>query len=780
MRFRLVVTCVAVFVGVTLTTVPVAPAPQNNGQANASTDNAVVVQQMAAMPLAFTENRGQWDERVRFRASAGGATLWFCRDGITYQFTHRVPRSKAAGTEPLAAGIALRSPLDRAEADSIETAVVHATFVGGDPNVKLVGDGQLEYRCNYFLGNDHARWRTDVPNYGAVIYHGVYPGVDVRFEGRRGIPTCSYAAESESDLAQVKYRYDGNATVTEIGRGQFQVEAPWRRVFEPLSVGTEDGLFGDAMPGVAPRQVTVGTTSLSLVYSTFLGGGDEDWGTEIAVDEGGNAYTTGYTYSTDYPTVGPYQENQDGWDVFITKLDSGGDALVYSTYLGGSGGDQGNGIILDSGGNVYVTGYTSSTNFPTIGPYQTYQGDGDAFVAKLSNAGNTLVYSTYLGGSIQDEGTGIAVDGSGNAYITGSTLSPDFPAINPFQAYQGSQDAFVTKLNAVGTAPVYSTCLGGDGYDQGASIAVDSSENAYITGNTGSTNFPTVGPYQARRRSTDVFVTKLATAGDALVYSTYLGGSSLDFGVSIAVDAGGNTYITGSTASTDFPTVGSFQTSHGGGYNDAFVTKMSSAGNSLWYSSYLGGGADDGGIGIAVDGGGNAYVTGGTYSTDFPIVSPCQTARGSADVFVTKVNNAGDKLVYSSYLGGSYDDIGRSIAVDASGDAFVAGTTYSSDFPTINACQTHSGTLDAFVTRLTWQCDCKEQGDINGDGVIDVFDVIASIGVAFSGDPDVQDPGCPKARGDVDNNGVTDVFDVIYLIATAFSGGANPVDPCGS
>jgi len=338
MRFRLVVTCVSVIAAVLLTTVSVALAPQNNGQANASTGNAVVAQQMAAMPLAFTENRGQWDERVLFRASAGGTTLWFGRDGITYQFTHRVPRSKTADTEPLAAGVAPRAPFDRAERfmpretealvpneaetrvasetepDSIETVVIHAAFAGSNPEVELAGENLLEYRCNYFLGNDPAKWRTDVPNYAAVVYRNVYPGVDLRYEGKDGALTCSYAAASESDLAQVKFQYEGfdsahpegNAVVTETGPGQFRVEAPWGTVLEPLSSGQAGGLAGNAAPVAASTLEANGAASVTLVYSTYLGGSSWDEGYGIAVDLAGSAYVTGFTASTDFPTQNPY------------------------------------------------------------------------------------------------------------------------------------------------------------------------------------------------------------------------------------------------------------------------------------------------------------------------------------------------------------------------------------------------------------------------------------------------------------------------------------------
>jgi hypothetical protein len=322
------------------------------------------------------------------------------------------------------------------------------------------------------------------------------------------------------------------------------------------------------------------------------------------VDAAGNAYVTGSTASTNFPTVAPLQPVFAGGtcglapntfqcaEAFVTKLNSTGSALLYSTYLGGSAGDRGSGIAVDTSGNAYITGSTDSTNFPTVSPLQAVPGgSGDAFVAKLNAAGSALLYSTYLGGNFGDSGSGIAVDSSGNAYVTGSTSSTNFPTANPLHAAPGgSGDAFVAKLNATGSALMYSTYLGGSGIDQGSGIAVDSSGNAYITGSTDSRNFPTVNPIQAvfsgdtclntadSSPCFDVFVAKLNAAGSALAYSTYLGGSAGppgsrdDEGSGIAIDSSGNAYITGGTNSTNFPTVNPLQAARGG----AFVAKITS------------------------------------------------------------------------------------------------------------------------------------------------------------------------------------------------------------
>jgi hypothetical protein len=397
----------------------------------------------------------------------------------------------------------------------------------------------------------------------------------------------------------------------------------------------------------------------ALVYSTYLGGSADDGGNGIAVDGAGNAYVTGTTVSTDFPTANPLQATCAGIsDAFVTKLNAAGNALVYSTYLGGSRYDVGNGIAVDGAGNAYVTGFTDSTNFPTANALQATFGGGvngeDAFVAKLNATGHALVYSTYLGGS-DDEGNGIAVDGSGNAYITGRTLLSTFPTANSLQATFGGgfADAFVSKLNAAGNALVYSTFLGGSGDEAGKGIAVDGAGNAYVTGFTSSTDFPTTNPLQATSGGgvygEDAFVAKLNATGNALVYSTYLGGSGDDFGDGIAVDGAGNAYVTGSTDSTDFPTANPLQATCAG-VSDAFVTKLNAAGNALVYSTYLGGSDGDGGDGIAVDGAGNAYVTGFTSSTDFPTANPLQaTYAGVSDVFVTKVPDPDmDPLMYTT------------------------------------------------------------------------------------------------------------------------------------
>ncbi|MEP7286189.1 MAG: SBBP repeat-containing protein [Chloroflexota bacterium] len=450
-----------------------------------------------------------------------------------------------------------------------------------------------------------------------------------------------------------------------------------------------------------------------LVYSTYLGGSSSDRGYGIAIDSSSNAYITGETDSDNFPTtVGALQTTLAGSDAFVVKLNATGTGLVYSTYLSGVNSGDSIKIAVDSSGNAYITGFTQSTNFPTTrGAFQTiYGGLGDAFVVKLNTTGSGLLYSTYLGGSDVDEGAGIAIDSSGNAYITGFTQSTNFPTTaGAFQTTLAGPDAFVVKLNATGSELLYSTYLGGSDVEVGFRVAVDSSGNAYVLGWTISDNFPTtVGAFQTVYGGLgDAFVVKLNTTGSGLLYSTFLGGTNGDDkGYGIAVDSSGSAYVTGYTQSTNFPTtVGAFQTVYSS--YDAFVVKLNANGTGLIYGTYLGGSNVDVGYGIAVDSSGNAYVT-GEAGLGFPTtVGAFQTTfgGGGGDAFVVKLSATGNALAYSTYLGGgvggSNVDVGYGIAVDSSGSAYVTGEAGLGFPTTVGAFQMMSdGNADAFITKL--------------------------------------------------------------------------------
>ena len=675
---------------------------------------------LSAMPLAFTENRGQWDEKALYRAEAGGAIFFFCADEVVYVFTRDTDELFDDGMPARPDNPGMPDKFDRPRYKK-ESMVIKAQFVGANPDAEVVGEDRLGYDCNYFLGNDPANWRTDVPNYSAITYRDIWLGIDLRYHGNGQGMKYDFIVNPGADISQIRVRYDGANDLAITPNGDLLADTRFGLIYENIpsvyqeAGGSknnisgqcriiEPGVFGFEVEGYNPSLVLV--IDPELLYSTYLGGSGDDYGYGIAVDGSGSAYVTGWTWSSDFPTVNPYDgsHNGSGYDVFVTKLSASGGSLVYSTYLGGIYQDEGLGIAVDGSGSAYVIGYTSSSDFPTVNPYDgSFNGSYDVFVTKLSASGGSLVYSTYLGGIYQDEGHGIAVDGSGSAYVTGYTQSSDFPTVNPYDgSWNGFHDVFVSKLSDVGSSLVYSTYLGGSDWDVGWGIAVNGSGSAYVTGFTSSSNFPTVDPYDESFNVVgDVFATKFSASGSSLLYSTYLGGSDLEAGYGIAVDGSGSAYVTGFTYSSDFPTVDPYDATYNGGA-DVFVTRLSAPGSSLVYSTYLGGSSNDAGFGIALHGSGSAYVTGGTESSNFPTVDPYDGSyNGGGDVFVTRLSDVGSTLLHSTYLGGSSYDDAFGIAVEGSGPAYVTGLTGSDDFPTVDPYQaSFYGFVDVFVAKF--------------------------------------------------------------------------------
>jgi hypothetical protein len=754
-------------------------------------------------PLAFTKNMGQWDDRVLFRANSTGVTMWFTKDGITYQFTRSMTRSGESAQPDRSL-----TPFDRrSERDSIEQLVINTKFVGANPNPEMVAEGLTEYKCNFFLGSDPSKWRSNVPNYETVTLKDVYPGVDLRYsdDGNGGV-AYEFVATAGADMSQIKVRYVDADETPLAADGDLLLKTRWGDMTSAMKSpagGVRSGIASFSWPNVktgtdVTSSQALSTRSISLVYSTYLGGSTYDRCRGIAVDGSGCAYVTGATWSTDFPTHSAYDSSFNGdYDVIVAKFAAEGNSLVYCTFLGGSAQEEGFGIDVDGSDCAYVTGGTTSSDFPTYYAYDaSYNIGSDCFVTKLSAAGNSLIYSTYLGGSLGEEGAAIAVDRSACAYVTGSTTSTDFPTLSAFDASfnGGNGDVFVTKFTAYGNTLAYSTYLGGLGGDKGWSIAVDRTFCAYVAGGATS-GFPTQNAYDTTYHggNQDAFAAKLSAEGSSLKYSTYLGGSDIDYCEGIAVDGSGCAYVTGITYSSDFPTDNAFDAVFDGA-TDGFVTKLSATGNSLSYSTFLGGSSGDMSSGIVVDDSGCAFVAGATWSSDFPTQNAYDASfNENGDGSVTRFSAAGDSLIYSTYLGGSSQDGEGSIDIDASGSAYVAGVTFSSDFPTRNAYDsTFNGAYDATVTKLS-AADTDDDGipdnvdncptianptqtDSDGDGFGDVCDNCPAVYNPDQADADLDGVGdaCDNTCGDANADGAVDISDAVFLIAYIFSGGPAP------
>jgi len=713
---------------------------------------ARILDSYGKLPLTFEANHGQTDSRVKFLSRAGGYTLFLTGDEAVIAL-----RGKAKAAAPKGASgfktipVSLKrypdtNPSVKPASEKMTGGVLRMKLRGANPAAEVTGVDELAGTSNYFIGNDPAKWRTGVPTYAKVKYAGIYSGIDLVYYGNQRQLEYDFIVAPGADPRRIAFDVRGAKRILRDARGDLVVEVGEKKILwrKPIVYQEKNGIRQE----IASRYAIKGTNGVGfelakydaseplcidpLIYSTYLGGSDGDEGLGIALDSTGNAYVTGMTESTDFPvTPGAFQTTCNGCtpgvnaDAFVVKINPAGSGLVYSTYLGGSEGNVGYGIAVDSVGNAYVTGTTNSTDFPvTPGAFQpTCCG---AFVAKLNPTGTALVYSTYLDNAYS---AGIVVDGGGNAYVTGFA-EPGFPTTpGAFQTIcigiGGCVNIFVTKINPTGSALVYSTYLGGSGGNSwGSSIALDSSGAAYVTGYTYSLNFPvTPGAFQTTSNGYDAFISKLNATGSALVYSTYLGGSSANNGFGIAVDSFGSAYITGITSSSDFPvTPGAFQTTCGSPYpycENIFVSKMNPTGSALVYSTYLGGNNKhnsndlDYGFGVAVDSDGDAHVTGVTRSTKFPTTAGAfqkhcnNDCFENGDAFVTRFNTTGSALVYSTYLGGGGEgnraaQQGSGIAVDNTGNAYVTGWTSSQTFPTTPGAfqATYGGGSDAFVTKL--------------------------------------------------------------------------------
>ena len=635
--------------------------------------------------------------------------------------------------------------LDLRDSGGGSAAVVRLQLDGSSAGAAGEGVAPLPYRLNYFTGGRQA---TNVPVFERVRFAGVYPGIDVAYYAKDGELEHDFIVAPGADPSRIRMRFAGADRVALTPEGDIaiqagQAELRWRtpQIYQEIR-GRRipvEGRYELTASNVASFRLGSYDRARPVVvdpvisYLTYVGHAESSVAGRSAIDAAGNIYLTGGTGDGTWPvTPGAATPNMAGFkpsNVFLTKMNAAGTALIYSTFIGGGDGELGASVAVDGQGNAYIAGVTRSTDFPTTaGAFRTSvppasptnPDKANCFVTKVNPAGSGLVYSTYLYGRQNDGCTAIAVDATGAAYVTGGTTSNDFPttegALQPsyrLGVEELKYDAFVAKLNPSGSDLVFSTFLGGGGGEIGMAIAIDGAGNSYITGSTTyGGNFPlTQGAAQtvygghggnqlAVTRLGDAFAAKINPTGTQLVYSTLIGGNRDDVGFSIAVDGQGAAYVAGSTLSTNFPTSASAysRTYKGAGGEpflvggDAFVVKVNPDGRSFGYSTLLGGSQDERALQIAVDRNGNASVAGHTLSTDFPVTGDAAQSRNRTNPasparlrlgngFLAQLDPAGEKLVYSTYLGGTNHNWINGLAVAPDGSITVTGTAGSGDLP---------------------------------------------------------------------------------------------------
>jgi len=555
-----------------------------------------------------------------------------------------------------------------------ESATVRWQLVGGNREAGMAGESLLPSKTNYFLGNDPRQWRTGVANFGRVRYTGVYPGVDLVYHGNQRQVEYDFIVAPHASPKQIRLAFDGIESMRIGAQGELILATPHGNLVQPRPVVYQETN--------GRRRIVDGRYAIL------------------------SASEVGFT-------LGRYDRSRP---LVIDPV------LIYSTYFGGTGLDQGLGIAVDGSGNAYLAGQTDSASFPGSGGsalQSSYGGAGsDAFVTKINAAGTAVVYSTYLGGTGDEYAQALAVDGSGNVYVTGVTNSAGFPGVTGGSLQSsfagGTYDAFLTKINAAGSAITYSTYLGDTGDDGGQEVVVDGSGNAYLVGYTSSSTFPGVTGSSIQSTNGggggDAFLAKINASASAITYATFLGGSGYDGPSDIAVDGSGNAYVSGFTGSTNFTGVNgsSLQSSHAGGTYDGFVTKINAAGSAITWSTYLGGSGMEFASALALDSSGNVVIGGDTDSASFPGVSGSSlqpSLAGANDAFVTKINNGATAILWSTYLGGNALDVISfgGLGLDSSNNVYFGGTTFSSTFNGVTGSSlqpSSGGAVEMYVAKL--------------------------------------------------------------------------------
>ncbi|MGA1793488.1 MAG: fibronectin type III domain-containing protein [Thermoplasmatota archaeon] len=672
----------------------------------------------------FVENLGQWDDDILFSARTGFGHVGLGTDRIYYNIMERsdVPELNGARSR-------------EHQVMELEGSVITVEFEDSN-RVDPIGSDAMPGISNFFIGSDPSKWASGARSYQTVEYHNIWDGIDIIFRLEEGGLKYDITVGPGIDTSSIVLRLDGHTELSTRG-DDLQIDTPlnipiidtglvaWYTDDRNEQVNVRFSIIDEYRYtfDLADRDKDRGVLIDPLVYSSYLGGSSDEGIFDSDLDSSGNAYLVGITDSTGFPTTsGAYQTtNYGNFDIFVSKTSSDGSTLIFSTFVGGTDMEMGNGIRVDGSGNVFVTGFAYSDDFPTTsGAYNETHWNTtmwmDVVVFKLSSTGTSLMYSTYVAGESDEEGRDIDIDSQGNAYVVGYSYSLEFPTTSDAYDSTGddwSGDIILFKLSSSGSSLDYSSYIGGDSDDEGYGIQYDGSGNVYVTGSSWSSDFPTTsGAYQQKLIDwSDVIVFKFNVDRSTFIYGTYVGGDDEEEGYSISIDSSGYAYVTGYTWggwSTIFPTTsGAYSTTYNGGTTDSFAFKLNQAGSGLVYSTFLGGSGDDYGQKIEVDANGKAYVCGYTDSSNYPTTPGADYTSfrgGSLDGTVSVVSQSGATLTYSSFLGGGSDDMALSLNIDANAEALVTGYSDSTNFPTTAGVisRTNSGGYDCFFTRLNF------------------------------------------------------------------------------
>jgi hypothetical protein len=713
-------------------------------------DNKMITnsnQFLSNAPTTFTENRGQlYNDNVRFYAQDG--SVWFTDSGVWFElreyYNARGKGSDLRGQEspthilPNPHTPKLTHSQTHTPTLKYKSVILKQEFVGTN-QVQPIGKDKLSWNSNFFYGNDSEKWCSDVPNYAEVFYENIYDGIDLKYYSNNNGLKYDLIVHPGADYNQIRIKYIGAQELNVDKFGNLKIKTEIDTIMDGnlfiyqnndeynSGIEAEFRIYGnmtygfDILGDYQRDEILIIDPLVQLKYSTYIGGSNNEEGIDIMADNTGNSFVTGWASSSNFPTTpGAYDTSINGGffgDIFVLKFDQNGSAPIYSTFIGGNGNDIGIGIVIDPAGNAYVAGQTDSSNFPfTQGAFDTsFNGTHDAVILKLNSTGSALIYSTFIGGNQWEVGFDIAIDATGNVFVTGSTSSANFPTTpNAFDTIISDLDCFVVKLDQNGTSLIYSTLVGGSGMEEGYGIVYDSKGNITITGITRSSDFPTSSNAHDRIYSGngDAFVFKLNWNGTQLLYSTFVGRRSTDIGWAITMDPQGNAFVTGKTDSKNFPTTGKVYDSSYNGNGDVFVSKLNPNGTKLLFSTFVGGSNNEGGNSIALDPLGNVLVAGTTFSSNFPttIEAMDRTFNGTSDHFMLKLNQSGSILQYSSFIGGIGDEhnsfdayfVRGRATINEKGYVFFTGETNSTDLLTTAGVHdsSYNGKMDVFVNKF--------------------------------------------------------------------------------